>query len=92
MATITDADAQAWLERQADHYMNGGQFTSDALPGITSFGTRVALPRDALCAAVMYDAVGLVPIEFYVAWGGMELTTTRDRATNPGHSNRQACP
>jgi len=85
MATITEADAQAWLERQADHFMESGEFTSDVLSGITRFGIRVPLSTDGLRAAAMYGYVDLMPVEFHATWAGMELTTARDRATRKGN-------
>jgi hypothetical protein len=81
MATITQDDAQAWLERQADRFINGGidgsPFTSDVLPGITQFGVEQELYLDSLDAPGMYEAVGPMALVFHATWLGIELTTTR---------------
>lgn len=77
MATITQDDAQAWLERQADHYMDGGVFTSDVLPGVTWFGVRVAASTETLIMAATLEATDVVPLEFHATWLGTELTASR---------------
>lgn len=47
MDRTTEADAQAWLERQADHFMETMEFTSDIPPGVHGLGCGVVFDADA---------------------------------------------
>ena len=54
--TITQDDAQAWLEQQADHYMSsGGLFSSDMLLGITAYGIKVEADLGSVRSAGLYE-------------------------------------
>jgi hypothetical protein len=76
--TVTQADAQAWLERQADHYCaEGGTFTSDLPLGVTGLGVRLELSGDFSLRASLCEKFKPGPLTFYAVWLGIELTTTR---------------
>jgi hypothetical protein len=79
VATTTDADVQAWLERYADTWIKDSRVIAQGLlPGIGEVGVRVQIPDMRLTPENAYDRVEIMAYEFYCKWlGGLEFTTTR---------------
>ena len=73
------ASVRAWLERQADHYMQSGSWLSDIPLGVTDFGARGGALVPHLSADTLYGRFKPGPLVFYAVWRGAEITTDRAR-------------
>ena len=83
MVTITEAEAQAWLERQADHFTETGQFTSDIPLGVSQLTSAVIFSEDDIRGRGIYERFDPGPVTFWCYWHGKMLTTTRNRGARP---------
>jgi hypothetical protein len=79
--TEAECTVRAWLERQADHYMEHGEFTSDMPLGVTGFGVRADLDAGSVREGPVFSLSPIRDLTFYACWRGVELTTTRRRWT-----------
>lgn len=77
--TITEADVREWLERQGEHYMENGEFTSDVLPGVTEWGIKWEAPV-GLDRALLYERYVPQAVRFYCTWLGLDITVTPQQA------------
>lgn len=79
----TEAEAQAWLEKQADHFIETREFTSDLVPGVHRLVCEVILDEEDMRDVRRYERIEPKPLTFWCYWYGAKLTTTRDPATTP---------
>lgn len=77
--TEAETRVRAWLERQADYYMDHGVFTSNMPLDVTGFGVRADLGAGSVRDAGLFNPLKVRELVFYACWLGSELTTTRRR-------------
>ena len=80
---VTGAHVREWLDRQADRWMEHGEFTSD----VPAPGVNVITVSAPLSVSKEEDPLWhLRPsaLTFTVTWHGAELTTTRDTGATRG--------
>jgi hypothetical protein len=77
--TMTEADAQAWLEDMADRWLEQPGLTPAFPLGATEVGFSSVLPESARRSLRdgLYERFEVPALEFYVVWYGSRLTTTR---------------
>lgn len=86
--TTTEADAQSWLERQADRFMETREFTSDVVPGVHRLVCEVILDAEDLRDARRYERFEPKPLTFWCYWYSLKLTTTRGPSRGTSQSLR----
>lgn len=75
--SVTESDAQAWLERQADHWLETGQYAADMFPGVIQLVCEVRLDPGEFSDVRLAKSLPPAPIVFWCLWYGVKLTAER---------------
>jgi hypothetical protein len=79
VTTTAEENVRAWLERQADFYMDYGEFTSDVPLDVTGAGVRADMDAGSVREGDLFRRSEVRELVFYAYWHDAELTTIRRR-------------